>query len=143
MSSRSAPSAAALLERTWRPLLLVAWCALLFSLSAREDLRIADDDLLDLVVRKAGHVAAYAVLGVLAAATLRQAGAGERLQLAGGWAFATLYGASDEWHQSMVAGRVGTPRDVVIDAAGAALGIIAWRAWRRHRDGAATEGHEA
>jgi VanZ family protein len=47
-----------------------------------------------------------------------------------------MYAVSDEWHQSFVPTRVGTPWDVLIDAAGAALGLSLaglWWRWRRSR----------
>ena len=37
--------------------------------------------------------------------------------------FALLFAASDEWHQSFVANRHGTPSDLVYDAAGALIMI--------------------
>jgi VanZ family protein len=37
---------------------------------------------------------------------------------------AVLYAVSDEVHQTFVAGRHGSPRDVLIDAVGAALGLL-------------------
>jgi VanZ family protein len=45
-----------------------------------------------------------------------------------------MYAVSDEWHQTFVPTRVGTPSDVMIDAAGAALGLALaalWWRWRR------------
>jgi VanZ family protein len=46
-----------------------------------------------------------------------------------GWAFglAVAYAASDEWHQTFVRGRHGSPIDVGIDAVGISLGLMAWR----------------
>jgi VanZ family protein len=46
------------------------------------------------------------------------------------WAFAvvlsTLYGLSDEWHQSFVAARTADPADLLADAVGAAAGAWIW-----------------
>jgi VanZ family protein len=50
------------------------------------------------------------------------------------WGVSVLYAASDEWHQTFVPTRVGTPWDVAIDAAGAALGLILAAVWWRRRD---------
>jgi VanZ family protein len=77
----------------------------------------------DLLLRKLAHTAEYALLGLLLA---RAAGSG-------GVAFAlgVLYAASDELHQSFVPGRAGSPLDVLIDAVGVALGVLAWRIAQR------------
>ena len=45
-----------------------------------------------------------------------------RLGLA--WAICAVYGLSDEWHQSMVPGRVTDLGDWVADGLGAALGVV-------------------
>lgn len=50
------------------------------------------------------------------------------------WGLSVMYAVSDEWHQTFVPTRVGTPWDVLIDAAGAALGLALaglWWRWRR------------
>ncbi|MGZ8783093.1 MAG: VanZ family protein [Gaiellaceae bacterium] len=43
------------------------------------------------------------------------------------FALGVSYAVTDEFHQSFVAGRRGTPLDVLIDAVGVALGLLAWR----------------
>lgn len=109
-------------------------------------------------VRKLAHVAEYAVLGlVVARAFLRSAmpvaGATVRPRLsrrpAGllglpavvalvGLPFCVIVAILDELHQSTLASRTGSPRDVAIDAAGAALGVvIGLFAWRRRAGGRA------
>ena len=48
------------------------------------------------------------------------------------WKFTVLYAASDEWHQSFVPGRHPQLTDVLIDACGAATGLlIFWWLQRR------------
>ena len=52
------------------------------------------------------------------------------------WALAFLYAASDEWHQSFVPSRGSSFHDVLIDATGAALGLLllhGWLLWRQAR----------
>ena len=73
----------------------------------------------DLVGRKLGHMAEYGLLWLLWWRAFRYA----RPALA---AVITLaYAASDEWHQTFVDGRGGTPVDVAIDAAGVGLAGLA------------------
>jgi VanZ family protein len=112
------PTSAAL--RLWAPVVL--WAAVIFALSAVPDLGTGLGTW-DLVLRKLAHATEFAVLGAL---LLRALGA-ERPALALGIAYA----ASDEVHQLFVAGRHGSPFDVLIDAVGVALGVSFWRRYGR------------
>ncbi len=73
-----------------------------------------------IVVRKIGHVTGYALLTALWVWVLR--GLVRRPIL---WAvlISLAYACTDEFHQTFVHGREGTPRDVLIDAVG--IGIAA------------------
>jgi VanZ family protein len=82
------------------------------------------------------HGVAYGVGGVLIARALVPEGAGLTLPTAAlAVLLATLYGVSDEYHQSFVPGRTAEAADVVKDAAGAALFVLAerWRGLRAAR----------
>jgi len=46
-----------------------------------------------------------------------------------GLAIASLYGVTDEWHQSFVAGRSADVFDWVSDTIGSAIGLLACWAW--------------
>lgn len=90
-----------------------------------------------LVVRKAAHVMEYAILAVL----LFRALLAGRFARSGWLAFASIIGAAvcaaaDEYHQSFVRSRTGSPLDVMIDLTGALLGIAVywWAMARRARD---------
>ena len=111
---RSVTASAAL--RLWLPVL--AWAGMIFAFSSVPDLGTGLGAW-DLVLRKLGHVAEFAVLGAL----LLRAARDERIALAAGIAYAV----SDELHQSFVPGRIGSPLDVLIDAVGVALGVVLWR----------------
>ena len=110
--------------RLWLPVL--AWAALIFALSAIP-LLSSGLGTWDLVLRKAAHVTEFAILGAL---LVRAIGSFAPSLLIG-----VLYAASDEWHQSFVRGREGTPVDVAIDTVGVLVGILVWRALRREADG--------
>jgi VanZ family protein len=74
-----------------------------------------------IVVRKLGHITGYALLTSAWWWALR--GVVERpLVWAVGIAFA--YACTDEFHQTFVHGREGTPRDVAIDAIGMAIAAL-------------------
>jgi VanZ family protein len=79
-------------------------------------------DLMNRVLRKAGHVTAYGILSALSFRALRGEGPGWSLRWAIGAIFMALLVASvDEFHQSFIPSRTGTWQDVILDAAGAAL----------------------
>jgi VanZ family protein len=100
-------------------------------------------------VRKSAHVAEYAVLGALAARAIHLPGGSTRTsssvgprRLAGlrglpavgviGLPFCGAVAILDEMHQSALASRTGSPRDVLYDVLGAGLGlVVGWLVWRR------------
>jgi VanZ family protein len=73
------------------------------------------------VVRKCAHFTAYAVLSALLLRALRQHLLAARTVAFG---FAALYAVLDEFHQSFVPSRTGSPWDVLIDITGAILGLV-------------------
>ena len=105
---------------SWLP--VVAWAALIFALSAQPDLRFAPDLVLDLVIRKVGHMA---IFGILALLLWRALATTTALRAPWAWALAitVLYAISDEIHQGFVAGRGASAVDVGFDAIGALLAV--------------------
>lgn len=132
-------------RRVLAGVLAILWMCMIFAFSAQESeessevsgafsqqivssvgkffhLNLNDEDLLRIAeaietpVRKAAHMAEYAVLSVLIYIWL------------GKWkhaiVFAALYAAGDELHQRFVPGRAGRLADVMIDSAGAVLGVL-------------------
>ena len=84
-------------------------------------------------IRKCGHLAEYALVALLTFRAIRS-GRAERFRASwAGWAFAIAAGYAfvDEFHQSFVSTRSGSLGDVAIDAAGAALALLALAWWRR------------
>ncbi len=107
------------------PLLLMA---VIFALSAQPDLN-SGLGTWDTVLRKLAHMAEFGLLWWL---WYRALGPRHLLTAA---AIAIGYAITDELHQTTVEGRVGSPRDVLIDSAGVLLAIAAtrWHARRRAR----------
>jgi VanZ family protein len=103
---------------------VVAWAALIFALSSIPDLGTGLGGW-DTLLRKLAHTAEYAVLGALLFRAAERAGLAFML--------GALYAVSDEIHQSLVPGRLGSPFDVAIDAAGVACGIVLWQLVRTRR----------
>ena len=104
----------------WAPVVL--WAAVIFALSSIPSLGTGLG-VWDTILRKLAHTVEYAVLGAL---LLRATG---RVDLT--FALGVLYAASDEFHQTFVPGRHGSPVDVAIDAVGITVGIaLSFRAGR-------------
>ncbi len=81
--------------------------------------------LVDLLVKKGGHMLGYALLAVSYAWGMEEKFAPRRV-LSLAWGFAVFYAMTDEIHQHFVAGRHASGVDVLIDAVGAALGLWVW-----------------
>lgn len=111
----------------WSPPLVLM--AVIFALSAQPDLS-SGLGTADLILRKIAHMAEYGLLVFLWWRALRTVIAG-RAAVAAALAIGVLYAASDEYHQSFVEGRHGTPVDVLIDTVG--MAAVAWLITRRER----------
>jgi VanZ family protein len=109
----------------WAPPL--ALMGVIFFFSAQPELS-SGLGTIDLIGRKLIHAGEYALLTFLwwrALRTLLE----RRPAIAGAISLAVAYAATDEFHQTFVSGRHGSPVDVAIDAAGASL--AAFLLWRR------------
>ena len=108
----------------WLPVLV--WAGVIFAFSSIPSLN-SGLGTWDYVLRKGAHMTEYAILAVLLVRATRSYM----------WAFvlAVAYAGSDEFHQTFVRGRHGTPIDVGIDAVGALIGLVLWRSKIRRRSG--------
>ena len=88
----------------------------------------APADLLTFLVRKAAHISAYFILGILLFNLLKEYGLGVKKMMFLSIAIAMLYACTDEVHQVFVSGRSGEVRDVLIDTGGAAVGVVVYAA---------------
>ncbi len=139
----------------WAP--VAVWCGLIFwgstdTLSAGHTSRFLtpflhwlvpsmnDDQIATtrMVIRKGGHVTEYLVLALLWWRAVRPDPMPRAWPIRTAfvaWAGATLYAASDEFHQSFYPSRDGSVLDVGIDSGGAMLGLWClygfgrWRGW--------------
>ncbi len=114
--------------RIWGPALLVMLTIFLFSATPGDEL--PRFGLVDLLVKKGGHMAGYALLAL---AYLRGTGKRKHGFLLA-FALTLAYALTDELHQVFTPGRHPALLDVGVDAAGAALalGLAAWQ-WPRLR----------
>jgi hypothetical protein len=115
----------------WAP--PVALMALIFALSAQPDLNSGLGSV-DLVGRKFVHATEFGLLWWLWLRALDTV-PGIRFRRAGPQLFAALitaaYAATDEWHQTFVEGRHGSPVDWFIDCSGVAIAILITRRVQR------------
>ena len=96
----------------------LALMAVIFAFSAQPDLN-SGLGAIDLIGRKLIHFGQYALLAFLWWRALRTRLDNRSAALAA-FLVTIAYAATDEWHQSFVEGRNGSPLDWLIDSAGAA-----------------------
>ena len=95
------------------------------------------------VLRKLGHITEYAILAMLLWRALRRETnpqikailrlrSGQTLFLSV-WILCAIFAATDEYHQSFVASRTAAIGDVLIDSAGATIGLVLCIAFRRRK----------
>src|SRR3954471_9433868 len=107
----------------WGPPLVLM--ALIFLFSAQPSLN-SGLGLADTIGRKAVHFAEYGLLVLLWARALRTRMEASKAALVA-LLIASLYAVTDEFHQTFVTGRHGTPVDWAIDTAGAATATLGLR----------------
>ncbi|WP_152656713.1 VanZ family protein [Oceanobacillus sp. CFH 90083] len=91
------------------------------------------------IVRKNAHFFAYFILGVLVLNGLRRSGVYGKKGVGIALLICILYAITDEVHQLFIPGRSGEITDVLIDSAGASVGMAVYLVisrlteWRRDR----------
>ncbi|MGQ9904980.1 MAG: VanZ family protein [Anaerolineae bacterium] len=114
----------------------LAWMGVIFLASSQPSLPSADDPLLDVMLKKAGHITAYAILMAL----LLRSATPDQGSLTRGKVIACCmilvgYACSDEFHQSFVPGRNSSLTDVILfDATGGLLGLAYYFRTRLRRE---------
>jgi VanZ family protein len=108
----------------WLPVIL--WAGLIFYLSAQPGLSSGLPWLYDFVLRKGAHVTVFAILFLLADRAFKNYGLSNKKALLCAFIFTILCAVSDEYHQTFVSQRVGSPGDVVIDS----LGVVFFTWWQ-------------
>lgn len=82
---------------------------------------------IDHTVRKLAHACEYALMGILSLAAFfpgfMPSSKAKRAALFS-WLICLIYAATDELHQLFVSGRSGQFSDVILDGAGAAVGVL-------------------
>ena len=108
----------------WLPVVL--WAAFIWNLSSIPHLRLLVS-WWDYPLRKLAHMVVFGVLSRLIARALTEDTYWPWKKIFMGSLLLTfLYACTDEWHQTYIAGRHGSPIDVIVDLTGAwiALGLF-------------------
>ena len=83
----------------------------------------ASEDLLTFLTRKAAHITAYFILGLLVYGAVRTFSVTARRAVLIAVACVLTYAVSDEIHQLFISGRSGEVRDVLIDTTAGTVSI--------------------
>lgn len=86
---------------------------------------------LHLLLRKAAHLSAYFILGVLVAQAIGKTKTWSLKTCIYALLICAVYAMTDEVHQLFIPGRSGEMKDVLIDTIGAAFGISCWTLWKQ------------
>jgi VanZ family protein len=108
--------------------LLLFYCLFIFWLSSQTSLKEPFDFGFELQ-DKLYHSGAYFILGLLAWRSFKHLIDPPIILALVSIAFCTLYGLSDEWHQSFVVGRESDSTDWAADTIGAVLAVLLLYKW--------------
>lgn len=113
--------------RFWLPTFV--WAVVIFAFSSFETVQTSKFYWQDFILKKTAHVIEYGVFFVLLYRMLRNTTQFSKQQAAVlSFLVSSVYGISDEFHQSFVPGREARIRDVAIDAGGAILSwVLLWK----------------
>jgi len=110
--------------RRWGPACIMM--ALIFTASGTPGSDLPQFGFLDVLVKKGGHALGYALLGISYLRGLAYGRNASPRQLLLAATLATLYAATDEYHQRFTPGRTPSVEDVLTDSIGAIAGVGLW-----------------
>lgn len=98
---------------------VVLWAILIFNFSSGTVPNASNVYWQDFAFKKTGHVLLFGSMAALFYRALIGEGVGAKKAVITAIILATLYGATDEFHQSFIQGREAAIRDIFIDGIGA------------------------
>lgn len=101
--------------------LLIGYCGVIYWLSSKSSL---STPALFMHQDKVHHMGAYFLMGILAWQFFKDFNRQQKTIITVSLLFCSLYGASDEWHQSFVSGRDASVFDWAADTLGATLALF-------------------
>lgn len=110
----------------WLP--VIAWAGVIFAFSAREVPVTSEIYWQDFILKKTAHIIEYGIFALLLYRALRAHETERTRAVILSILFASIYGATDEFHQSFIPGREPRVRDVAFDTIGASLSmLVLWK----------------
>jgi VanZ family protein len=103
---------------------IVVWMLVIFTFSSKPTGVASTVDWQDFAIKKFAHIVVYGVLSVFVYRGLRAYGVSRRTAFVVAVLFSVVYGTTDEYHQSFIAGRTPKVRDVGFDTIGATLSLL-------------------
>ena len=110
--------------KRWGP--AVAIMSLIFIASAIPGSELPKFELLDVLIKKGGHMIGYALLAVSFMHALNDDQSIKPIRFVVAFCLTALYAVSDEWHQGFTPGRTLSLLDVIIDGIGGLIGLALW-----------------
>lgn len=110
------------LIKYWLP--IIVWSFIIFILSSQPTGRALQVDIGDFILKKSAHIIEYAILTVLLYRATKESGIEKKEAMVYSIILATLYGFSDEFHQSFTPGRDPRLRDVAFDFVGSISSMV-------------------
>ncbi len=120
--------------RRWLAAIAIMAVIFIFS-SIPKGTLIPDFDVWDFLIKKSAHLLIYGLLALSYLWGLTGWIGIKRQHLRRALLMSGLYGISDEFHQTFIAGREGNIVDVAIDMLGAALALLIWSIYFRWKFG--------
>lgn len=102
-----------------------AWMALIFAMSSAEQFP-QPLGLSTFLLSIAAHLILYGVLALLLLVAFAQSLRPSRSSMLAAVAIASVYGISDEFHQSFVPGRDASVFDLLVNTVGATIAVVVW-----------------
>lgn len=121
-----------MIKRFRKSLPLILWAFLIFLGSSLPSAKASDNGLVDFAVHKLVHLFEYGVLYLLYyRSTVNDLWEKRPDKIFHSLIFVALFGAFDEYHQSLVPGRSSRVADVLVDFIGGVSGLFVW--WNLQR----------
>lgn len=105
----------------WLPVFV--WALVIFQFSSRPVAGASEVIWQDFIIKKTAHLVEYGIFAILTYRALKHAGVNKKEAIVSSFLIVSLYGVSDEFHQSFTPGREPRVRDMIIDSTGSFLAL--------------------